>query len=140
MAGLRLKGDKQDRRRVRGAIRTEYNGCMYPSKHEANEARNLDLRLAAGLIKGWDRQFKVEMVAYDHQGRPAMTKTHRIDFRIHELDGTFTLREAKGSETDDYRERAAWLKAFWLPLHPDYKYEVVYNKKGWRSYEPANGR
>lgn len=136
--GLRLSG--KDRRRVRGAVRTEYNGRWYPSKLEANEARNLDLLKAAGEILDWDHQFKVEMIAYDHQGRPAMTKTHRIDFRIHEKSGAFTLRETKGSETEDYLERVAWLKAFWLPLHPDHKYEVVYKNSSWRDYKPAGGR
>lgn len=132
--GLRLSG--KDRRRVQGAIRTEYNGRVYPSKHEANEARNLDLKVKAKLIKGWDYQFKVEMTAYDQLGNAVMTKTHRIDFRIHELNGTFTLREAKGHETEDYIERRAWLMAFWLPFHPEYRYEVAYNKSSWRDYRP----
>lgn len=131
--GLRLSG--KDRRRVQGAIRTEYNGRVYPSKHEANEARNLDLKKKAGLIKDWDYQFKIEMTAYDQNGMPAMTKTHRIDFRIHELDGMFTLHEAKGYSTEDYIERREWLKAFWLPFNPEYRYEVHYNKSSWRDYK-----
>lgn len=131
---------KADRRRVRGAIRTEYNGRCYPSKHEAQAAQNLDLRKKAGDILDWDYQYKIEMTAYDKLGNAVMTKTHRIDFRIHERNGLFTLQEAKGLETEDYIERRAWLMAFWLPFHPDHRYEVIYNKSSWRDYKPAGGR
>lgn len=131
---------KLDRRRVQGAIRTEYGGYRYASKHEASVAMNLDWLKKAGEIKDWERQFKVEMWACDHTGRQVMKKTHKIDFRVHENDGSFTLIEAKGFETEDYRERRAWLEAFWLPLHLDHKYEVLYNKKHWRGFKVGGGK
>lgn len=93
----------------------------------------LDIRLKAGEIKHWERQFKVEMVAYNARGEPALTKSHKVDFRVHELDGSYTLLEAKGVETDDYRDRRRWLEKLWLPEHPDHVYEVVKEKsKRWR--------
>lgn len=115
------------------AIRTNYGGYNYPSKLEANVAYMLDLRLKAGEIKAWERQFKVEMVAYDCHGNEAMTMSHKVDFRVHELDGSYTLVEAKGVETADYRMRRKWLEKLWLPAHLDHTYEVVKEQsKRWR--------
>lgn len=111
------------------AVKTEYNGYKYDSKFEAQQAYELDLRLKAGEIKGWDRQYKVEMWAYDCHGNKAIKKTHKVDFRIHELDGTYTLLEAKGFETTDYRDRKKWLLKLWLPANPNYEYQVVKQRK-----------
>ena len=108
--------------------KTEYGGYTYDSKFEASIAEDLDLRLKAKEILYWERQYKVEMWACDHKGAPKLKKTHKIDFRVHELDGSYTLLEAKGFETPDYRDRRKWLENFWLPQHLDHEYEVVYNK------------
>lgn len=105
-----------------------YNGRRYDSKFEAGVACDLDIRKKAGEILDWEPQFKVEMWAYDSAGIPKLKKTHKVDFRIHELDGSFTLLEAKGYETQDYRDRRKWLCKLWLPDHPDHKYEIIYNR------------
>jgi hypothetical protein len=114
-----------------GAIKTEYNGSKYDSKFEASVARDLDIRLKAGEIKDWERQFKVEMWAYNCHGERAMKVSHKVDFRVHELDGSYTLLEAKGIETADYKMRRNWLEAFWLPEHLDHVYEVVKERSGY---------
>jgi len=111
-----------------GNKKTEYDGYTYDSKFEASIAEDLDLRLNCNEILHWERQYKVEMWACDHTGTPKIKKTHKIDFRVHELDGSYTLLEAKGFETPDYRDRRKWLENFWLPQHLDHEYEVVYNK------------
>ena len=119
------------------AKRTEYNGQTYDSKFEAGVAHTLDIRLKAGEIAGWERQFKIECVPYDCHGNPVLPCkiSHKIDFRVHELDGSFTLLEAKGVETADYKLRRKWLENFWLPAHPDHVYQVVKDgAKGWRSW------
>lgn len=119
------------------AKRTEYNGQTYDSKFEAGVAHTLDIRLKAGEIAGWERQFKIECVPYDCHGNPVLPCkiSHKIDFRVHELDGSFTLLEAKGVETADYKLRRKWLENFWLPAHPDHVYQVVKDgRKGWRSW------
>lgn len=113
-----------------GAKRTEYDGRKYDSKFEASIAAELDIRLRAGEIKGWEPQYKVEMYAYDKWGKPVLKKTHKVDFRVHELDGSYTLLEAKGVETQDYLDRRKWLLKLWLPENLDHVYEVVYNRKG----------
>lgn len=107
------------------AVKTEYDGYKYDSKFEASVAMELDWRLKAGDIKEWERQYKVEMWAYNAHGERCIKKSHKVDFRIHELDGTFTLLEAKGVETADYRDRRKWLTKLWLPEHLDHSYEVV---------------
>lgn len=111
------------------AVKTTYNDFKYDSKFEASVAMDLDIRLKAGEIKAWENQYKVEMWACDSQGELKFKKTHKIDFRIHEHDGSFTLLEAKGFETPDYKERRKWLEKLWLPDNLDHVYEVVYQGK-----------
>jgi len=119
-----------------GATKTEYNGYKYDSKFEAGVARDLDLRLKAGEFKEWERQFKIECIPYNCHGEPVLKckVSHKVDFRIHEHDGSYTLLEAKGFETADYKMRKKWLENFYLPEHLDHTYQVVYKgKKGYRS-------
>jgi len=119
-----------------GAIKTEYGGSKYDSKFEASVARDLDIRLKAGEIKDWERQFKVEMWAYNKLGDAAMKVSHKVDFRIHELDGSFTLLEAKGIETADYKMRRHWLEKFWLPENLDHVYSVVKERSNYKRAAP----
>lgn len=117
-----------------GNHKTEYNGNKYDSKFEAGVAHTLDIRQKTGEILGWERQFKIECMPYNADGDavPECKVSHKVDFRVHNLDGTFTLLEAKGFETDDYKMRRKWLLKFWLPAHPDHDYHVIYQgKKGW---------
>ena len=107
------------------AKKTEYDGYKYDSKFEASVAQELDLRVRAKDIQAYDKQFKVEMWAYDKNGKPAMKKSHKVDFRIHHNDGSYELLEAKGVETFDYKDRRRWLETFWLPENLDHSYTVV---------------
>lgn len=118
-----------------GAIRTTAkDGLKRDSKFEASIADELLLRKQAGDIKDYDSQYKVEMWAYDQNGKPAMKVSHKIDFRIHHNDGSYELYEAKGAETTDWRMRRKWLETFWLPFNLDHTYTVIKhsNRKGWR--------
>ena len=108
------------------AKKTVYNGQKFDSKFEAAVAHQLEMRKKAGEILDYETQYKVEMWAYRSDGTPGFKKSHKIDFRVHNTDGTFTLLEAKGVETPDYQERRRWLENLWLPEHPDHDYEVVY--------------
>ncbi len=109
---------------------TEYNGRKYQSRFEAFVARDLEMMLRAGEIADLDYQYKIECIPFDQNGYPvpALKVSHKVDFRVHELDGSFRLVEAKGFETADYKMRRKWLEKIWLPAHPDHTYEVV--KKG----------
>lgn len=118
----------KDNRLIKSS-RTVYDGYRYDSAFEAGVAQELDLRKKAGDIKDWERQFKVEMWAHLPDGTPAMKKCHKVDFRIHNHDGSYTLLEAKGWETPDYQERRRWLDNLWLPIHLDHDYQVVHQQK-----------
>lgn len=107
------------------AVRTNYNGYNYPSKLEASQAAELDIKLRQGLIKNWERQYKVEIYAYDSFGKKRHVCDHKIDFRVQELDDSYTLVETKGVETTDYKWRRKMLELFWLPEHLDHTYQVV---------------
>ena len=110
------------------------DGLKRDSKFEASVADELLLRKQAGNIKDYDSQYKVEMWAYRENGLPAFKVQHKVDFRVHENDGSFTLLEAKGQPTVDWIWRKKFLEHIWLPDHPDYTYEVVQQRtmRGWR--------
>jgi hypothetical protein len=115
------------------AIKTNYGGYNYASKLEASQAYELDIRLKAGEIAGWSRQFKVEMPIYNKHGELVHTVNHKVDFRVEELDGCYTLIETKGLITSDYVFRRNLLEKTWLPEHLDYSYLVVKEKsRAWR--------
>ena len=78
----------------------------------------------SGAIKDYDSQYKVKLNIYDKDGNVAFVKNWKVDFRIHNNDGTYKLLEAKGIEGDDYKWKRDILVAVWLKEHPDYTYEV----------------
>lgn len=108
------------------------DGIRRDSKYEASIADELYLRKQAKDIADYDTQFKVEMWAYDENGKKAMKVSHKVDFRIHHNDGSYELYEAKGLETADYKMRRRWLETFWLPFHLDHTYTVVKQRNNWR--------
>lgn len=115
-----------------GAKKTEYQGRKYDSKYEAGIAQELDLRLKAGEFVEVTPQYKLEMWCYRENGLPAFKVSHKVDFRAEKPDGSFLLVEAKGVETTDYKWRRKFLENIWLPDHPEYEYEVVKQRGGWR--------
>lgn len=106
------------------------DGIRRDSKFEASVADELLMLKAAKEILDYDSQYKVLLNIYDKDGNIAMTKNWKIDFRVHQLDGTYKLLEAKGLEGDDYKWKRDILLNVWLPEHPDYEYEV--RKAGYR--------
>lgn len=111
------------------AKRTQYNGRWYDSKFEAGVAEELDWAKQGGEILDWEPQFKIEMIPYDKHGTPlpALKVSHKVDFRVHNHDGSYTLIEAKGMALSDWQRRRKWLEYLWLPEHPDHDYRVVYD-------------
>lgn len=108
-----------------GAKSTVHNGHRYDSKFEAGVAEGLDLQISAKEILGYDRQYVVELPIYRVDGTIAFKRKWRVDFRVHELDGSYTLLEAKGLELADYKWKRDLLINVWLPEHPDHEFEVV---------------
>lgn len=109
---------------------TEFNGKKYDSKFEAGVSADLHIRKKVGEILDYETQYRVEIEIYNPVGRKVHSVYHKVDFRVHNLDGTFTLIEAKGFETQDYKFRRKLLEKIWLPEHPDHTYEVVYQSRG----------
>lgn len=120
-----------------GATKTTFNGRKFDSKYEAETAMALELRKKAGDIKDYECQYRVDVDVYNKHGRAIgkLQVRHKVDFRIHENDGTYTLLEAKGFETADYRKRRNYLLYLWLPEHPDHRYEVHYSDGRIKRYE-----
>lgn len=109
-----------------GAKRTvAKDGIKRDSKYEAAIADELYMRKQAKDIADYDSQYKVEMCAYRADGSIAFKVNHKVDFRVHNNDGSYTLLEAKGYATDDWKWRRRLLEEIWLPEHPEYTYEVV---------------
>ena len=133
MSRLTRKTPLASRNKYR-AKRQEYGGYRYDSRIEAQWAYNLDMLKRAGEIQDWDRQYRVDMTAYDKHGNPAITMSHKVDFRVHENDGSYTLLEVKGFETTDYRTRRKWLEKLWLRENPNYRYQVVKEGQGFRGF------
>ena len=101
------------------------DGLKRDSKYEAGVADELLLRKQAGDIKDYDSQYKIEAWCYRKDGTPAFKVSHKVDFRVHHLDGSYELIEAKGLETTDYKWRRKFLEELWLPEHLDHTYTVV---------------
>ena len=106
-------------------VRQTYNGVNYDSRLEASRAYELDMLVKAGQIKGYDRQYKVQLYYYDSNGKQYDTKTWKKDFCVYNLDGTFTLEEVKGVETPDYKWKRDLLENVWLVDNPEYNFVVL---------------
>lgn len=87
-----------------GNVHKIYNGAKYPSVKQARYAAQLDLRLAAGEIKGWRQAKSIFLTAggaqlYSPKGRRQL---YRPDFEITHLDDSIELIEVKGSTNMRY--------------------------------------
>lgn len=120
---------KPAKKNKHNAQATILHGVRYHSKFEAEVAQDLIYQKRAGMIRDFENQFKVEMEVFTKCGNRSIVLSHKIDFRVHNLDGSYTLLEAKGYETADYKMRRKWIESLWLPFYPDHSYEVRYNKK-----------
>lgn len=108
-----------------GAKRHNYDGYIYDSKLEASRAWELDEALRKGEIKAWERQFKIDLYFYNKDGDMIRYKPWKVDFRIENLDGTFTLEEVKGMETEDFRVKRDICTKVWLPDHLDHNLVIL---------------
>jgi len=79
------------------AKKSEYQGNIYDSKFEAQYAIELDLRLKAGEILGWERQVKIPLVVNGY-----LVCNYYIDFAIYH-DGLTEYVECKGYPTDVWK-------------------------------------
>ena len=76
------------------AQRTEYNGKVYPSKKQAEYARQLDYEVQAGEILYYLEEVTIRL--------PGGIK-YRLDFLVVNVDGTIEWIETKGFKTEVYK-------------------------------------
>lgn len=107
------------------AKRQTYNGYQYHSKLEASRAVELDLMVMGDLIKGYERQYKLDLYFYNKAGDKIPFKSWKVDFRVENNDGSYTLEEVKGMETIDFKMKRDICEKIWLPDHPDYELVVL---------------
>ena len=87
------------------AVRTEYAGQVYDSRGEADYARHLDRRLAAGQLRSWRRGRDWLLL------EPPNTIRYRPDFEVWRLDGTLEAHDFKGMETPVFKLKAKLFRA-----------------------------
>ena len=121
----KLKGKKLEKTGTNkfNARKTVHGEFTYDSGKEAKYAAELDMRIKAGDIKGYDRQYQISV---EPEGKPFF-KT-KVDFRLHMNDESFELHEVKSYWTarlPDYRMKLKAINLFWLPKHLDTTYHVI---------------
>ena len=99
-----------------GAKRTLYNGIWYDSKKEAAQAADLDLRVRAKDIHGYERQVRFNM---EVNGKKICA--YVADFLVHHHNGEQEIVEVKGFETPEWKLKKKLIEA----LYPQYRLTVV---------------
>lgn len=105
------------------AKKQEYNGFRYDSGFEANYAAELDLRLKAKDIKGYDKQVNLNLIVNGF-----IVCQYRIDFIIYHNDGTTEYVECKGYPTDYWKLKWKLFEALYS-IKPDVKLSIVQQGK-----------
>ena len=98
--------------------RTEYHGTSYMSNKEAEYAYQLDMLLAAGEIKSYEKQVKLSL---DVNG--VHIANYYMDFVVTNNDDSLDAIEVKGFETDVWKMKWKLAQA----LYGD-KYKFILEK------------
>jgi hypothetical protein len=97
-----------------------YGGQRYDSTGEAEYARQLDLRNAAGAIRDW-RRGRVWTLLESRTGRRQDGITLRPDYEVWDADGGFRVVDFKGVLTRDF-----WIEVnLWRVVYPQVPPYVV---------------
>lgn len=97
---------------------------MHNSRFEASVGDELYRLKEVGDIIDYDTEYTVRVICYDRSGKKFFEFDHKIDFRIHCLDGSYKLVESKGLDSEDWIWRKRLFLAFWMPEHLDHEYIV----------------
>jgi hypothetical protein len=104
----------------------EHNGYLYDSKFEAKYGQELELRLKAGDIKGFERQKNIDLIVNGY-----VVCQYRVDFVVFHNDETIEYVELKGYATDVFKLKWKLFDALYGNL-PDVKLTIIYQGKNWR--------
>lgn len=83
-----------------GAVKTEIDGIMFDSKHEAKRYQELRLLEQAGEIANLRLQVPFELIPKSKYGMPIR---YIADFTYNDLNGQLIVEDAKGVKTPVYR-------------------------------------
>lgn len=97
-------------------IKTEYNGVKYDSRREADFAMELDWRVKAKDIKGWERQIRIPLIV---NGKKICV--YVMDFVITNNDNSLEYVEVKGFKTAVWKLKYKLFEA----LYPELKKLIV---------------
>jgi hypothetical protein len=87
---------------------TWVDGLCFDSKLEANRYGQLKMLQRAGTIKGFCRQPEFVLVE-GNEGQRAIT--YKADFIVFNLDGTATIEDTKGYESEQWKRTHKMFKA-----------------------------
>ena len=104
--------------------RTKKTADGYDSKFEASYAQELEIRLKAGEILGWEKQKVLDLVVNGY-----LVCTYKIDFIVYH-DGYTEYVECKGVPTDTWKIKWKLFEA--LYTSPNNKLTIVFQGKTWR--------
>lgn len=117
------------------ATKQRFMGDIYHSKGEAGYAALLQEEKLAGLITGWDRQIKIDIMVNGYK----ITRYY-MDFAVHFPDGSVELREYKGYETAEWKMKwrllEATLNEVGERLYPgkEVRMVLVKHQSGWKPH------
>ena len=83
-----------------GAVKTEVDGIVFDSKHEAKRYQELRLLEQAGEIINLRLQVPFELIPKSKYGMPIR---YIADFMYNDLNGQLIVEDAKGVKTPVYR-------------------------------------
>lgn len=99
---------------------TIYKGIAYDSIKEAQYAEELDWRLKAGEIQGWERQVKISL---DVNGKHIAN--YYCDFKVYNNDGSVEYHEVKGFATGEWKLKWSLFQALIQDIDPGAELIVI---------------
>lgn len=97
-----------------GAKKSSYNGMKFDSKGEAGYCEQLDWRIKAGEIQGYERQVKIELKV-----NGVLICNYYADFVVTDKHGAKEVHEYKGFLTKDFQLKWRLLQALKDELFPE---------------------
>ena|SRR5688572_18377478 len=94
--------------------KSTYNGSKFDSKGEASYAQELDWRIKAGEIQGYERQVKIELKV-----NGVLICNCYADFVVTDKHGAKEIHEYKGFLTKDFQLKWKLLQALKEELFPE---------------------
>lgn len=91
---------KQTKNSKYGAVKTEIDGIVFDSKHEASRYKELHLLERAGEITNLRLQVPFELIPKSKYGMPIR---YIADFVYNDLNGSLIVEDAKGVKTLVYK-------------------------------------